>query len=313
MAECLNKIPIDLKEPIELNNGTWVSQISVPCGKCVQCIERRKMEWGFRMTNEMENSKTAYFVTLTYNNEHVPITRYGIKTLTPHKDITELIKVKGKKRRVRRPSNHLVNFFKKLRVNQERSEITIEHLSNNLKPTDRIKYYAAAEYGEERGRPHYHAIIFNASLVNIEKSWTYGETHIVKANEHTISYVMKYLDKHVGKKQDWRKTPEYNSMSEEVGLEYIVRNKSWHKINIDVLYVTTRKGIRIPMPRYYRERIWDETERKLQCALVESVIQEERKEQIKELGANTYNTIQNNKQKYHELKFRKATKKRTID
>jgi len=284
-------MPIRLKEPIEIK-GAWRYEISIPCGKCARCLERRKMEWGFRMGIELEASKTAYFVTLTYDQENVPYNRYGIKTLKP---------------------KNLTNFFKRLRQNQRRGETTIEHLTNGLRNTDRIKYYAAGEYGEQRGRPHYHAIIFNTAIKYVESSWQLGGVHVVKANEMTIAYVMKYLDKHKDKKQDKRKVPEYNVMSEEIGMDYVYKMREWHKRNIEILYVTSRKGIRVPMPKYYREKIFSEDERKAQVMIVESKMEELKNEQVKEYGQDLYNTIKNRELKYTEAKFKKGTKKRIID
>lgn len=313
MTDCQYKIPITLKEPIEYK-GQWTFKISVPCGKCSRCIERRKLEWGFRMEEEMNNSKTAYFVTLTYNPETVPYTNYGIKTLLPHKDVTELVKIKGKKRRVRRQRDDLAKFWKRLRSNEERKTIpTWENLYNNLQPTDKIKYYAVGEYGEQFGRPHYHAIIFNASKVMIEKSWELGNVHIVPANKQTIAYLMKYLDKWLGKKQDWKKTAEYNTMSEGIGNAYIAKNKSWHKQNLDVLFVTNSQGFKIPMPKWYRLKIFNDQERLKQILIVEEALKDIKTDMIIEHGEEGYTDIMRETRMYDEHKFKRDTKKRIID
>jgi len=102
MAECLDKIKIELKEPIQDEQGLDRREIYVSCGSCVRCLERRKAEWGFRMEYEMSQSKCAYFVTLTYDNENVPYTNKGLKTLVP---------------------NDLTKFFKKLRPNEKRKKL----------------------------------------------------------------------------------------------------------------------------------------------------------------------------------------------
>jgi len=279
MADCRNKITIYLKNPINIK-GEEKHSIQVPCKKCARCLERRKLEWGFRMGIEMAQSKTAYFVTLTYDTNHVPINKYGIKTLNNKEHINEETgEITG---------GDLTRFFKRLRVNQERSEITWEHFYNRLLPSDKIKYYAAGEYGSLRKRPHYHAIIFNASQSIIEKSWSYGGTHVVPANEATISYVMKYLDKTIGSKHDKRKEKEFNTMSEGIGIAYIQKNQLWHKNNLDVLFVTTMQGFKIPMPEYYRKKIFTEDERKLQVILVEEIMKEAENEGIANKGADKY-------------------------
>jgi len=314
MTDCQYKIPIKLTEPIQRPDGLWTYSINVPCGKCTRCVERRKLEWAFRIEQEMYESKTAYFVTLTYSPETVPYTKYGIKTLTPHKDVTELVKLKGKKRRVRRKRDDLVKFWKRLRINEERKEIpTWENLYNNLQPKDKIRFYACAEYGEEKFRPHYHAIIFNASKTMIEKSWDLGSTHIVPANKQTIAYLMKYLDKWMGKKQDWKKTPEYNTMSEGIGLGYIAKNQGWHKQNLDVLFVTNNMGFKIPMPRIYRLKIFSDEERIKQILIVEEALKDQKNEMILEHGEEGYSDIMRETRKYDEVKFKKSIKKRNID
>lgn len=315
----MNKIPLKLKEAITIN-GTPKWEISIPCGKCARCIQRRKMEWSFRMMIEMNESKTSYFVTLTYDPDHVPYNKYGQKTLVPrrHDDLNIRLAEQGRKRitkqwKQKQEDRSLEGFFKRLRQNHLRQKPTIEWLKNGLLPSDIIKYYAAGEYGEERGRPHYHAIIFNASLSTIEKSWTLGSTHIVPANENTISYVMKYLDKRLDKEQDWKKIQEFNTMSEGIGASYILKNKEWHKRNIDILYVTTPFGIRIPMPKYYREKIFSDIERQTQVQLVEEALNDIRTEMILEHGHHEYNEHIRMSRDESEKRFRKKMKKRIVD
>ena len=44
----------------------------VPCGRCINCIQRKRAEWSFRLLIEHQNSKSAHFLTLTYNEENIP-------------------------------------------------------------------------------------------------------------------------------------------------------------------------------------------------------------------------------------------------
>lgn len=305
-TDCLDKKPIRLKEPIEKINWsretgaeykTWITEISVPCGKCARCIQRRKMEWSFRMLTELQEAKTAYFVTLTYAPETAPYNKYGVKELR---------------------LDDLQKYFKRLRINTKRSNkksiITLEHLKNNLTENDKIKYYAAGEYGEERGRPHYHAIIFNASTTEIRKAWPHGNVDIGEANEASINYLMKYLDKRLGQKQDKRKTAEFNTMSEGIGKSYIKKMKAWHKQNLDVLYVRMKNGILVPMPRYLRKQIFTKDEMDQQVLMVEDILKEIKDEKIEEYGSTTrYNEIQSETKKESERRFKKKIKKRIVD
>ena len=110
MGACISKIPIELQKGVIIN-GAYTTWINVSCGKCVRCIERKKMEWAFRVRDVMKESKTAYFVTLTYDDAHLPYSKNGTHTLKP-KDMTD--------------------FMKRLRQNQKRSKDTWEHIFNNL-------------------------------------------------------------------------------------------------------------------------------------------------------------------------------------
>ena len=176
---------ITLKEPFYDDKGVLTYEVSVPCGKCENCISRRRMEWGFRMEKEMERSKTCLFATLTYDNEHVPYDKYG-----------NMILVK----------RDVINFMKRLRQNHVRNNIERwEHYYNGLRNDDKIKFYCAGEYGEGKltgngERPHYHLILFNASESIIKETWEKGASFIVPGNGATIGYVTKYLDKWKNKK-----------------------------------------------------------------------------------------------------------------
>lgn len=333
-TDCLEKIPIRLKEPIEKINysretgaeyKTYITEISIPCGKCARCIQRRKMEWTFRMLTEMETAKTAYFVTLTYAPEWVPYNKYGRKVLveTREKDLKLRLEEQGRKRitktwKKKQPDRSIQGYLKRLRINIERRNkkgiLEIENLRNNLKEEDKVKYYAAGEYGSERSRPHYHLIIYNATAREIREAWPYGGVDIGEANDASISYLMKYLDKRLGEEQDKLKPKEFNCMSEGIGKGYINRMKDWHKRNLDVLYVRMKNGILVPMPRYLRKEIFTEEEMKAQVILVEDILKEIKEEKICEYGShNRYNEIITEQRKEDERRFKKKIKKRIVD
>jgi len=140
-----------------------------------------------------------------------------------------------------------------------------------------------------------------------------GSVDVRKADQASIAYVMKYLDKWINKKQDWRKTPEYNTMSEGIGIKYIEKNAAWHIANLDVLYVTTPEGIKVPMPKYYRLKMFNEQQRVEQMLLVEQRLLEIKNEEIENWGEEVYSIKQNRTRKFGELVFKKKTKKRTIE
>lgn len=46
--------------------------MSVPCGHCVNCKIAHSREWATRIIHEMDNHKASSFVTLTYDDDHLP-------------------------------------------------------------------------------------------------------------------------------------------------------------------------------------------------------------------------------------------------
>lgn len=89
----------------------------VPCGKCLACrITKRKM-WTGRILAESLYAE-GFFVTLTYDDQHLWYTKSGLPDLHPHD----------------------VRLF----------------LQRFRKANGPFRYFAVGEYGDESERPHYH-------------------------------------------------------------------------------------------------------------------------------------------------------------
>lgn len=118
----------------------------VPCGKCTLCRDKSAREWSTRAMCESQTSNGyPLFVTLTYNNHHLP--EQGVV------------------------KEHAQNFMKRLRINLNR------YLGRKVN----LRMFLCAEYGSKHKRPHYHALIWNfpaldtlkRTLSIFEKSWSY--------------------------------------------------------------------------------------------------------------------------------------------
>ena len=72
--------------PVNLNG------VELQCGKCIACRIAKSNEWGTRIYHELDYYPESCFLTLTYDEEHLP-DDYGL-----HK-------------------KHLQDFFKRLRKN----------------------------------------------------------------------------------------------------------------------------------------------------------------------------------------------------
>lgn len=222
MAACLFPYHVEAKRPLRYED----KYIPVPCGRCPECLKRRSMQWTFRIAKEAENCISALFVTLTYNTSTVPITKNGFMTLD---------------------KEHVKTLMHKLRS---------YHAEKNL---PKLRYYICGEYGGNRQRPHYHAIILNCNVQAILDRWPYGSVHIGKTQDASIAYTVGYLNK--GKivpahKNDDRQ-PEFSHMSKGLGKGYITEPMiKFHWQSPEHLFLTLPDGVKISLPRYYRDKIF---------------------------------------------------------
>lgn len=200
----------------------------VPCGKCLTCRRRRQATWSFRLLHEMQQSTSAAFLTLTYDDEHLT---YGDEHPTLVKRDFQL-------------------FMKRLRKAQSK-------LTN-----DKIVYYACGEYGARTYRPHYHAIVFNLhpSLMldaPVSNIWKMGHCRFDDCNIKTIQYVTKYVMK-AGREPLNGKEREFSLMSKGIGKNFLTpQMKKYYQEN-QIPYVVWKDGQKLSMPRYYKEKIFDE-------------------------------------------------------
>lgn len=213
---------------------------------------------------EEKHCNTAYFITLTYDNEHVPITPKGFMGLG-----SEVRRRKGTFSRI----SHLSDFFKRVRAHsgtcsQEvakgtRSTFSISEYATALQPKP-IKYFGVGEYGGRSKRPHFHAIVFNASQEAILASWKLGHVHFGQVSEASVGYCMKYMLKKgcIPMHNNDDRPAEYALMSKGLGSSYITdQNMRWHHASLDRLYVNVKGGIKASMPRYYKDRLLDSSYR----------------------------------------------------
>lgn len=323
MPKCFEPRLIELKKPV-ISTGELISHVNVPCGKCVNCIKRRRMEWCFRMEQELMNSKCAYFVTFTYDPVNVPFDKYGNMILvdTTLNSKKNFVSVSGKKPIIDKylkkmklkghVDKSIQGFFKRLRIKCERFKgENRESMMYGLDmKKDKIKFFACGEYGGRFGRPHYHAIIFNASARFIDDCWGLGNVDISYASKGSIAYCTKYMDKWRDKKQDWKRPVEFNNQSEGLGLCFVEKMRDWYRKNLDINYVINDSGVKIPMPRYFRYKLFNEDELSAQTGIIYRAVLKEKEDYILEYGVDKYVK----KEKMLELaikqKFERQLKKR---
>ena len=63
-------ISLSLPNP---KTGNRTDRLTVPCGKCAACLTNRRNDWAVRLKVEHQNADSAYFITLTYDEQHQPL------------------------------------------------------------------------------------------------------------------------------------------------------------------------------------------------------------------------------------------------
>ncbi len=247
--------------PHHIKPDGYLTHVPVPCGKCPNCKRTRVNGWGFRLQQEDKVSLSSKFITLTYDTKHVPITSSGYRTLSK-RDVQLFMK------RLRKLNNKTTN---------------VEH---------KIKYYFVGEYGSKNERPHYHAIIFNVSdNEHINTAWNLGTVHIGTVSPASISYTLKYIDKEriIPKHQFDDRLKEFSLMSKGLGKGYLTSKMvKYHHADLDRNYVQRPDGIKIPMPKYYRNKIFTDAQKKIQRKHIVKTIKLQATEKAKLIAA-TYN------------------------
>lgn len=71
---CFHPIPAyrDGDGPIQFHDTGKGRPIEIPCGQCIGCRLERSRQWAMRCVHEASLHDDNCFVTLTYNDQHIP-------------------------------------------------------------------------------------------------------------------------------------------------------------------------------------------------------------------------------------------------
>lgn len=222
----------------------------IPCGHCIECYLNYSQQWANRCMLELTDYEPCecWFLTLTYDNEHIPDINSDMFAGTLLKE-------------------DLQKFWKRLRQFVER----------DVGERSRIRYFACGEYGTNTFRPHYHAILYGFPWVDLqpwsrsksgfplfrstllESIWKNGIVCLSPVTWETCAYTARYVMKKVDKSYDQKLyfennlEPEFITMSRRpgIGLSYYELNKD--KIyKFDQIIISTMDGGKIiKPPKYY--------------------------------------------------------------
>ncbi len=185
--------------------------VSVPCGKCYECLKRRRENWAQRLYSEMDSHLYSCWITLTYDDEHI-----GPLYVSEANDFTLCKK-------------DLQDFIKRLRITIDRHPRRYMRDGNSVD----VRYFAAGEYGEKFGRPHYHVILFGISPYNcdvyklLRDTWEFGLPHIDELSLASIRYTCKYLLKSSADSARAFLEPPFNLQSRRppIGWQFIEKER----------------------------------------------------------------------------------------
>lgn len=234
----------------------------IPCGKCTGCRLEYSRQWANRLMLETKkyNPETCWFITLTYNDEHIPTKTVQNEETGEYKTAATLNK------------KDIQDFMKRLR----------RHYEYKYKQKE-IRFFLAGEYGEQTNRPHYHACIFNMPIYTelkkykknelnqqiwtneeIEKIWGKGFITIGKISWESAAYTARYImKKQKGPDAEWyykshAQEPEFTLMSRKPGIarEYYDNNKDKIYKNDEIALFRGNRAINIKPPKYY-DKLYD--------------------------------------------------------
>lgn len=221
-----------LNEENEKLGIKWRYQ-AIPCRHCYACSMNYAAEWATRIMLECKGTENNYFITLTYDDSHLPIPEKLSKGEWEFENDGTWINGTVWKEDTQK-------FIKRLRRYLERKD-----------KLDNFKFFLCAEYGETTGRPHVHAILMHCNLditqfykshidenykphwksKELDKLWPYGMNDVCECEWSAAAYVARYCSKKWIKTSDdleyilQGRLPEYIAMSKNIGREYYEKHK----------------------------------------------------------------------------------------
>lgn len=215
-----------------------VKYVPIGCGRCIECLKQKGNEWRVRLSEEIRQNSNCRFVTFTFS----PEARAELDKMV--EDYAE-----GHIRENRATTIAMRRFLERWRRKYGKS----------------VKHWFITEKGQESTkRVHMHGIVWtDKTKEEITERWQYGIVDVDArgVTERTINYIIKYLMKQDEVNKDY--TPIILT-SPGIGKGYVERedaNKNNYRGEETKETYRTRKGSRVALPIYYRNKIYSEEER----------------------------------------------------
>lgn len=265
-CNCKNPIFVKFKQPREIM-GQLVFGCRVPCGKCELCMKRRQRDWYVRLRAEWRASSSAFFVTLTYDDAHLPVLCSNSNEVSRAGDVI------GEYNNLPVTNLHMLAISNMNKDNEFVAVVSKKDCQDFMKRlrkplgNHRISYFLVSEYGDQFKRPHYHMLLFNYPLIDlesvkksIEEAWQNGLVSVGTVSGASINYTTKYCLKNENQKEN-SPVPTFMLCSRRpaIGASWLSRKVT--KFFKDSAQGTTCiDGTKFPLPSYYKRKIWDDDE-----------------------------------------------------
>ncbi len=258
--EISNGKKIYVDSPALVTQNSLTEFIEIPCGQCIECRLNRSRRWADRCMLELGYHESSYFLTLTYDNDHIPKNPLiDYETGEIYAENATLVK------------RDLQLFMKNLRRQYEYRGYE-----------NKLRFFACGEYGSKTFRPHFHLIVFGLKLDDlvlykrnfngdnlynsefISKIWDKGFCVVGDVTWQSCAYVARYImKKHLGKDSDiydvYNIEPEFTLMSRRPGIarQYYEDHKD-ELFYEDFVSIPTKDGGKQIYPPPYYEKLFEE-------------------------------------------------------
>lgn len=219
--------------------------ILLACGQCLGCRMDRSRDWAVRCLHESTLHEANCFITLTYDPVNLP------------------------------PDGSLV---------VRDFQLFMKRLRKRFAPR-KIRFFHCGEYGEEGGRPHYHALLFNWDFPDrrylktengnklytsaiLEELWDKGQSSVGDVTFESAAYVARYIVKKRTGPDAWmyyeeidfdtgevlrELKPEYVTMSRRPGIAHNWFEKFKSDVFPDDFVVIN--GKKVHTPQFYKRKL----------------------------------------------------------
>lgn len=182
------------KYPVNLGS------VVVGCGRCLHCRANRRREWVHRILLEQKEHDFNTFLTLTYDDDHLPADH----SLNP-------LHLKNFLRSIRRKSGYPIRYYAVGEYGEDKNQTGIHRPHYHIA----LFGHPNCNYGRTRNKP-----LCCSICTKVRKSWKHGNVYLGELTEHSAAYIAGYILKKLDGNNEklGDRYPEFARMSRKPGI-----------------------------------------------------------------------------------------------